>query len=118
MMDILLSQAHKSMNGVVTDNGELAWTAQQTYEIMKLVEDKQWVVLGGDVLTRQFEYTCENWFFQPNHYTTLAQNVDESIFRCCQYISNFVKKNGDGFLFLLTISDAFIHGGSQIPPRK
>lgn len=109
----LLSSLHKAMGGAVTDAGELAWTAGQIPEVMKVIQDNGWVILGGDVLDRRQEYTYDNWYYQPDHRICLAQNVKASMDRCVGYVSEYIQNNGDGYLFVLVISNTFVDGCSD-----
>ncbi|MCI6728999.1 MAG: S-layer homology domain-containing protein, partial [Clostridiales bacterium] len=70
------------------------------------------VILGGDVVTPKFEYTGDNWFYQPTwllnaeYGTSLRSNIDRSIKCTMEYISKYVSKNGKDYLFVLVVCTA------------
>ncbi len=95
---------------VKIDTGESAWTAKAIPDILLLVLANDWIVLGGDVLNLEQHHTYDNWYFEPSPCCSLEVNARQSVERCLQYITNYIEKNGEDYLFVLTISDTFVGG--------
>lgn len=97
-------------NSIKTDWGGIAWPPESIPAILELAKKNNWIVLGGDVLTMEGTHTCDNWYFNPAPERPLMVNVKASIESCLQYVLQYVDRNGEEFLFSLTISDAYIGG--------
>jgi hypothetical protein len=110
----MYEKLNESMNdvsgGVVNRWGEIVWPVTSVPEILELALTNNWIVLGGDILTLEQEYTHDNWYFTPNPQKPLSDNVQASVEKCRQFISQYVNKNGDKFLFVFSISNSFIEG--------
>ena len=92
---------------IQTHDGQFAWKPEDLPAVMKSVADNSWIVLGGDVLTVCEKYTYDNWFYEPDPTISLAQNVDQSISLCLDYVEEYTQRKGVNFLFTLVLSDTF-----------
>ena len=96
--------------GIVTDGGELAWQPEMIQPVLQLVNDNNWIILGGDVLTKSQRHTYDNWYFEVNTQCSLKYNVKASIDQCAQYVSEYIKAHGNDFLFVFVISNDYADG--------
>ncbi len=106
----LYKQLRLLPGSIVTDDGELAWNAETIQHVLQLTAKNNWIILGGDVLTKTKKYTYDNWHFEVNPHCSLKHNVKASVDKCAQYVSGYVKAHGDNFLFVPVISNAFVGG--------
>lgn len=93
-----------------TKQGIYAWTINELSDVMQLATTHQWIVLGGDVLFSNGDYTYDNWYYEPCPNEPLKINVYRSIEKCKNYIEAYVTKNGGEFLFALVLSSSFVSG--------
>ena len=91
-------------------NDETAFPMKTVQKVFDTISKKQWIILGGDVLTLEFEYTYDNWYYEPDSKTSLLDNVLKSIRKSDQYISNYMKVHGDHHWVVFTISCSYIEG--------
>lgn len=96
--------------GVKTHWGEMVWPLRSIPELLKLVMDNQWIILGGDILDTQQNYTYDNWYYNPDPQMSLIFNVTASVEKTKEYISQYCKKNGDDFWISPTISNSYVEG--------
>ena len=59
--------------------------------VMELASQQKWIILGGDVLTEAQKHTYDNWYYEINSQHSLDCNVKDSIDKCEQYISDYVR---------------------------
>ena len=97
-------------NSIMTPDGQLAWKASGLPSVMEILMSNQWLVLGGDVLTIQGNYTHDSWFYDPIPSISLLENIQNSIKVMMEYVNKYILLNGDDYLFSLVLSDAFISG--------
>lgn len=97
-------------NSIVTSDGYLAWRVSDLPVVMQSVIAKQWIVLGGDILTVQGNDTHDSWFYDPIPSISLSENIHKSIVVTMDYVIKYINTNGTDFLFSLVLSDAFISG--------
>lgn len=99
-------------NALQTPWGEFAWRADDIPKAISDIRLRNSVILGGDVITPEFEYTGDNWSYQPTWVlnakfsASLQSNVDRSIKRTMEYISTYVGENGKDYLFVLVVCTA------------
>ena len=96
--------------GIANDRGGVVWPLTLVSEVLDLALSNHWIVLGGDILTLEQEYTYDNWYYIPNPQKPLVENVRASIEKSRNYISQYVTKNGDRFLIDFSISNSFVGG--------
>lgn len=110
MYEILNNFLDSHPGSIKTPTGKIAWSTQDLPRILDIVSANQWIVLGGDILTLAFEYTCDNWYYIPNANLSLSENVSHSVQKSRQYLSEYCRRNGNNFLCVLTISNSYIEG--------
>lgn len=105
-------------NARQTPWGEFAWRAEDIPEVMLAVRRTNSVILGGDVITPAFEYTGDNWFYDPTWLlnakleTSLQDNTDRSVECAAEYIRQYTGRNGKDYLFTLAVCtgvEALLH---------
>lgn len=82
-------------------SGEIVWNAEVILNIIAIARKHQRIILGGDILTLEGEYTYDNWYYNPDPNVSTAVNVERSISICTEYVDNYLKRNGNCFLFLI-----------------
>ena len=109
MMYISTAKLLKNLpEGVEISNDEIAFTAEMTLQIMNIAANNNCIILGGDVLTLDKKFTYDNWYYQPETSVSLSENVNRSIKKAKEYISDYTKKNGSDFLYSFVISDSYM----------
>lgn len=82
-----------------------AYTYQDMLVYIDWIESKKFVILGGDVYSRQgdmFDLTYDSWYYSPkNNDSDLLQ----SIFVARDYISKYIDSNGENFYFAIVVSE-------------
>lgn len=97
---------------IQTPWGEFAWRINDIYYAISMVRSTNGVILGGDVITTEMEYTGSNWFYQPTwprdiEYTAnLRNNVEQSIQRAQEYIDRYISLNNQDCLFVFVVCSA------------
>ena len=94
-----------------TSSGQIVWTASGLFLLMDQIKENKWIILGGDVLTCTGNYTCDSWYYNPDSYLSLSQNIYKSITVCRDYITEYIKRNGIDFLFSIVLSNSFLSTG-------
>lgn len=98
------------LHGYVSTDYGLAWPASSLPTIFNLVNENNWIILGGEVITKNHKHTWDGWSYNPPWNFPLTKNVANSIEKSTSYINTYIQENGDNFLFILTISDAYVAG--------
>ena len=80
---------------------ELAWKIDDIKSILQRFSANHKVVLGGDVLDVNNEYTSDNWSYTPDDKCSLLINVKNSIEKASEYISNYINVNGSDYYIVL-----------------
>lgn len=96
--------------GIAISPKKTAFPISAIPQVFDLALENQWIILGGDVLTPEFKATYDNWFYEPDKKRSLVWNAKQSIEESMRYISAYVKRNGENFLFIFTISNTYIEG--------
>ncbi len=105
-------------NTLQTPWGEFAWRADDISKAISDIRLSNSVILGGDVITPKFEYTGDNWFYQPawlpsaEYDMSLQSNIDRSIKCTMEYINKYISKNSKDYLFIFvvcTATEAYLH---------
>lgn len=87
-------------NGIDLKNilgvSEWAWKYDDVINIINILEKKDAVILGGDVLNQEFSYTGDNWAYE---------NLDskESIEKTKNYIKNYYQRMGNNYYYVLVV---------------
>ena len=96
--------------GIAISPKKTAFPIPAIPQVFGLVLENQWIILGGDVLTPKLKPTYDNWFYEPDKKRSLVWNAKQSIEESMRYISAYVKRNGENFWFVFTISNTYIEG--------
>ena len=81
-------------------------TLEEVEELIKIFNKfPNCVIWGGDVLTDKFEYTYDNWFYEPCETQNVYEMHCESCLKANKYIKNYIRNDGDNFLFIFVIED-------------
>lgn len=80
---------------------ELAWKIDDINQILQWLSANNKVVLGGDVLDVNKEYTYDNWYYNLDDTCSLLINAKNSIKKASEYISNYIASNGSDYYIVL-----------------
>ena len=97
-------------NARFLDNGTYVFRLCDVNPIMSRCKDEGWIVLGGDILTVEYEYTYDSWFYSPDRSISLQSNVSLSIAKCEDYLMSYSRTHGNSFLCALVLSDKYLGG--------
>lgn len=84
--------------------GERAWRVCDIPDVLEYVRSENLVILGGDVITPQEKHTYDNWYYNISHSLTIEENVQASIDLTRSYIDAYVRKNGNNYLFVVSLT--------------
>jgi hypothetical protein len=82
-----------------------AYTFTDVLTYINWIESKKFVILGGDVYSRQgdmFDITYDSWYFSPKNKDNDSQ---ESISVAKNYIKQYTNSNGENFYFAIVVSE-------------
>ena len=88
---------NKSITSVDFSNAETAWMIEDSILILEYLKSKKKIVLGGDILTEKLEYTYDSWYYNVESSQNSESNVKCSIKVAFEYISNYIRANGNSF---------------------
>mgnify|MGYP000915709157 FL=1 len=82
-----------------------AYTFKDVLAYIDWIESKKFVILGGDVYSRQgdmFDLTYDSWYYSPkNNDSDLLQSISVAK----DYISKYIDSNGENFYFAIVVSE-------------
>ena len=84
--------------------GELAWHVCDILDVLEYAHSENLVILGGDVIMPQEKHTYDNWYYNISHSLTIEENVQASIDLTRSYIGAYVRKNGNNYLFVVSLT--------------
>ena len=93
---------------ITSPSGEFAWDISGIYKITDYAKKNCWIILGGDVLTKDGKYTYDSWYYKVNTGLSVKQNVDLSIQNCLEYIHQYSERNGNMFYYVPVLTDSYI----------
>lgn len=93
---------------IAVENIGYAWEPKNVLKITELAAEKSWMVLGGDILTLTKNFTYDNWYFIPDPFAGVGENVNRSIQKCLLYIEEYGRNHGENVLVALVLSDAYV----------
>ena len=94
---------NKMIRSTFFSDSETAWRIEDAPLVLEYLQSKNKLVLGGDILTDALEYTYDNWYYNVDSMQNLEHNVEYSVRRACEYISNYAKANGTEFHVVFVI---------------
>ena len=80
---------------------ELAWKINDIKSILQWISVNNKVVLGGDVLYSNTEYTYDSWYYNIDDTHSFLVNAKNSIEKASEYISNYIAANGSDYYVVL-----------------
>lgn len=78
-------------------NAETAWMIEDAVLVLEQFKSKKKIVLGGDILTEKLEYNYDSWYYNVESSQNSKFNVECSIKVAFEYISNYIRINGNSF---------------------
>lgn len=82
---------------------EIGWRIKDINDVLQWLNKNNQIVLGGDIIDSQKNYTYDNWFYNYNHLQSVLENVNTSIAKALDYTSNYLKNNGDDYYVVLIL---------------
>ena len=82
-----------------------AYTYQDMLAYIDWIESKKFVILGGDVYSRQgdiFDLTYDSWYYSPKN---KDNDSLKSISMAKNYIKQYTNSNGEDFYFAIVVSE-------------
>ena len=96
--------------GIILSDEETAFPTYMVDQIMAITSARKWVILGGDILTNELQYTYDSWFYDVDPNISLYQNVFQSVQKCKQYLKEYESTHGSDYLIAFTISSTYTNG--------
>ena len=90
--------------GVETFTREFAWKYNEAIEVLSILKNKGIVVLGGDVLNLDLNYTYDNWYFDIDKNNSHDFNVLCSYEKSKCYIEQYYNQFGDMCYYIIVPS--------------
>ena len=97
----------KMIQAMKTKWGTFAWPITDVVDIIMYSITNNQIVLGGDILNKELEYTYDNWYYEPDNTQNIGENSRRSIEKAKVYISNYIKRNGGVFYVDIVISSEY-----------
>ena len=104
MFEEILTDELKA-KGTITMTTEYAWKYTDAVEVVNYLSQREYVLLGGDVLNSDFSYTYDNWYYSYNHSISLEDNLKWSVLKAIEYVGWYNKKFGDGYYYIIVAAD-------------
>ena len=82
-----------------------AYTFKDVLAYIDWIESKKFVILGGDVYSRQgdmFDITYDSWYYSPKN---KDNDSLESISVAKNYIKQYTNSNGENIYFAIVVSE-------------
>lgn len=82
-----------------------AYTFKDVLAYIDWIESKKFVILGGDVYSRQgdmFDLTYDSWYYSPKN---KDNDSLKSISVAKNYIKQYTNSNGENFCFAIVVSE-------------
>ena len=95
---------NKTITSTDFSNAETAWMIEDAILVLEHLKNKQKIVLGGDILTEKLEYNYDSWYYNMESSQNFKFNVECSIKVAFEYISNYMRTNGNSFYVIFVTS--------------
>lgn len=86
-----------------TPNKELAWALKDSEAVLEYMYSNKQLVLGGDILNSEFEYTYDNWFYNKDKSKSNEENSKQSVKFAIQYIVKYMEENGNNYYVIFVV---------------
>ena len=80
---------------------ELAWKITDADDFIEDAILNQVIVLGGDILDANLQYTLDNWYYEPDKSISRKVNSLQSCNYMKQYIERDIERNGSDFYAII-----------------
>lgn len=85
---------------------EVAWKISDTMDVIEYLFSLNYIILGGDILDSSLEYNYDSWFYEVDKEKHHTENVKNSYEKACNYIKNYIQRNGNDYYVILVIGDS------------
>ena len=82
---------------------ENAWRIEDAFFVLEYLKNKNKIVLGGDILTKNLEHNYDSWYYNVKLNKNYNINVECSIKLAFEYISKYIQTNGNTFYVVFVI---------------
>ena len=80
---------------------ELAWKITDADDFIEDAILNQVIVLGGDILDANLQYTLDNWYYEPDKSISRKVNSLQSCNCMKKYIERYIERNGSDFYAII-----------------
>ena len=94
-------------------NAETAWRIEDAILVLDHLKSKKKIVLGGDILTERMEHNYDSWYYNVESSQNSKYNVDCSIKLAFEYISNYIRTNGNAFYVVFVMEQTKTNQGTD-----
>lgn len=94
---------NKTITSTDFSNAETAWMIEDAILVLEHLKSKKKIVLGGDILTEKMEHNYDSWYYNVESSQNSKYNVECSIKLAFEYISNYIRTNGNAFYVVFVI---------------
>lgn len=96
---------HYEVNGKVvcareTAGNEYAWQIREVLDVIEVLRKEGRVILGGDVLDRDMNYTYDNWYHNPSDPQT---DCETSCGKAKAYVQRYLERFGPEYYVVLVV---------------
>jgi len=102
-MEYVLELGKCNIEPVLTSHGELAWHIADVPAVLQRISAHGLIVLGGDILDIEMQYTYDNWYHNVDRSLSKSLNVKSSFDAAQEYIQKYINRNGEGFFVVLVV---------------
>lgn len=93
----------ENMKSVKISDYEEAWEIGVIPQVLDILMKKNCVILGGDILFSNLEYSYDNWYFEPFDDKDYISNVKMSYNKANDYIKKYIEMNGYNYYVVLVV---------------
>ena len=86
------------------------------YKVMDSLLHANTVLLGGDILDSNGNYTYGNWYYEYNPVVSEQENCKCSIEKARKYLLSYIEKNGVQYTVVLVLRDT--RGQETVPGHR
>lgn len=86
-----------------TPSNETAWKIKDATSVLKNMCSKDLIVLGGDILDLELDYTYDNWFYNTDQSKDKKENSIRSIQKAVKYVDDYRTANGDDYYVVIVV---------------
>lgn len=88
---------NKRISSIEFTSVENAWRIKDAFYVLEYFNKNGTIVLGGDILTENFEYTYDNWYYNIQSSISAEENGKRSVRTAVEYIRKYIGINGEAF---------------------